>query len=121
MEDGAIFIIVIIMLAVWIGVSCIVGNFGRERKIGYACAFWCSFLLSPLLAMLFVLASDKVERKPVKTERKPVKSLTPAQIKKLNEEQQKRIAHKKKVDRTILIVLGSIIIFLIILSVATKS
>ena len=52
-------ILIIVFLIVNLIVSLIVGSFGNERKIGFAGAFFASFLLTPILAMLFVLASDK--------------------------------------------------------------
>jgi len=58
--------LIIFLLAVWIGISVLVGNYGKTREIGFAGAFFISFLLSPLLAMLFVLASDKVDVNRVK-------------------------------------------------------
>ena len=57
MEDTEI--LIVFLLIVWIAIGCIVGSFGSSRKIGFAKAFYASFFLSPLLAMLFVLASDK--------------------------------------------------------------
>ncbi len=44
---------------IWFIIALIVGNFGKHRSIGYVGAFYASLLLSPVLAMLFVLASDK--------------------------------------------------------------
>ncbi len=41
-------------------VSGIVSSYGSKRKIGGAAAFFASILFSPVIAMLFVLASDKV-------------------------------------------------------------
>jgi len=52
-------LIVLASIIVWIVISTIVGNFGASRSIGFTGAFFASLLLSPILAMLFILASDK--------------------------------------------------------------
>jgi len=44
---------------VWFIIALIVGDFGKHRTIGFVGAFYASLLLSPILGMLFVLASDK--------------------------------------------------------------
>lgn len=44
---------------IWFIIALIVGSFGKHRTIGFAGAFYASLLLSPILGMLFVLASDK--------------------------------------------------------------
>jgi len=58
MEDTLIGILVVSGI-VWIVVALLVGKAGASRKFGFAGAFYASLLLSPILAMLFVLASDK--------------------------------------------------------------
>jgi hypothetical protein len=63
-------IIILIILTIWIVISHIVGTFGEKRTIGYWKTFWASFLLSPILSMLFVIASKELtiipEKKPMK-------------------------------------------------------
>jgi hypothetical protein len=54
MEILAVFGIIILII-----VSIIVGSFGKKREIGFAGAFFASLFFTPILAMLFVLASDK--------------------------------------------------------------
>jgi hypothetical protein len=49
----------VVIGAVWIMIAAIVGNFGKNRTLGFVGAFYASLFLSPLLAMLFVVASDK--------------------------------------------------------------
>lgn len=44
----------------WIVFSLIIGSAGKSRKIGSATAFFCSLLLSPLIGLIAVLASDKL-------------------------------------------------------------
>jgi len=58
--------IIFFSIIVWIIICVIIGNYGRSRKIGFAGAFAASFFLSPILAMLFVLASDKLTKKEIK-------------------------------------------------------
>jgi len=38
--------------------------FGRHRKWGFWGYFWASLLMSPIVGLLFVLASDKPKRRP---------------------------------------------------------
>ena len=52
-------LIIVASIFVWLFISAIVGSFGTSRSIGFAGAFFASLFLSPILAMLFVLASDK--------------------------------------------------------------
>jgi hypothetical protein len=49
----------VVLGVVWFIIALIVGNFGKNRTIGFTGAFYASLLLSPLLAMLFIVASDK--------------------------------------------------------------
>lgn len=49
--------IIIIALAINATVAHIIGNVAKDRKIGYNAAFLASFLLSPLLGILIVIAS----------------------------------------------------------------
>lgn len=74
---GLLFIIIGLIINVVI--SDIIGNLGKEKKIGYKTAWLCSFLLSPILGILFVIASvplsddEKKEQKEQKEiiEQKP--------------------------------------------------
>ena len=47
------------LIILWIIIGAIVGSFGKSRTIGFTGSFFASILLSPVLAMLFILASDK--------------------------------------------------------------
>jgi len=49
-----------ILIMVWIVISVIVGTFGQKRQIGFGGAFFASLFLSPILAMLFILASKEL-------------------------------------------------------------
>lgn len=51
------------LIIIWIIIGAIVGSFGKSRTIGFAGSFFASVLLSPILAMLFILASDKTARR----------------------------------------------------------
>lgn len=50
-------ILIIIGLIINTVVAHIIGNVAKDRKIGYNTAFLISFLLSPLLGILIVIAS----------------------------------------------------------------
>ena len=51
-------------------IAGLIGKLGREKKIGYRTSFWVSFLLSPIIGILMVIASvplsdqDKADLKP---------------------------------------------------------
>lgn len=67
-----LFIFVILGIVVNVIISNIIGNLGKEKKIGYSTSFWVSFLLSPIIGILMVIASvplsdqdkDKLKLKP---------------------------------------------------------
>ena len=70
------FLIILIGLIINTAVAHIIGNVAKDRKIGYLNAFLLSFLLSPLLGILIVIASplnttdlieNKIEANPTKT------------------------------------------------------
>ena len=67
-------LIILISIIVWIVSSAIVASFGNERKIGAGGALLASLFLSPILAMLFVLASEKKIRKPVSPSKSTINS-----------------------------------------------
>ncbi len=46
-------------LLVYILLSLIVAYFGRERKFGFWAYLILAFIFTPLISLLFVLASDK--------------------------------------------------------------
>lgn len=56
----------IILFALVLLSSMIIGYFGRYRKFGFWGYFFASLLLTPLLGLLLLVASDK--RVPEKTE-----------------------------------------------------
>ena len=58
-------IIFVFGIMILISVCIVVGNFGSKRNIGFTLAFLSSLFLSPILGMMFVLASDK-KKKPTK-------------------------------------------------------
>ena len=90
-------------------VANIIGNLGKEKKIGYWTSFWVSFLLTPILGVLLVIASrpiteiEKEENKKLNVGSESVKDfifenkklvLTPEELQKL----------KKKEDITIFVI-----------------
>jgi len=54
-------IIIIITLFTNLILSHIVGNLGKEKKIGYNTSFLVSFFFSPLIGLLMVIASVQSE------------------------------------------------------------
>ncbi len=55
---------IVILILIIIVLSLIVGFLGMNRKFGFWGYFFGSILLTPVIGLLLVLASDK--RKPVK-------------------------------------------------------
>ena len=49
--------------------SFIVGLLGKNRKFGFWGYFFASLLLTPILGLILVLASDKKKPKPLETEK----------------------------------------------------
>ena len=49
--------------------SIVVGVLGRNRKFGFWGYFFASLLLTPILGLILVLASDKKNPKPLETEK----------------------------------------------------
>jgi hypothetical protein len=47
------------LIALMIGLSIVVGFLGRHRKMGFWGYFFASLLLTPILGLLLVVASDK--------------------------------------------------------------
>jgi hypothetical protein len=64
--------IIIIALAINATVAHIIGNVAKDRKIGYNAAFLASFLLSPLLGILIVIASPLNTAEAPKTPKEEV-------------------------------------------------
>jgi hypothetical protein len=46
------------LIFLWLFLSLIVGFFGRNRKLGFWGYFFSSIVLTPIIGLLFVLASD---------------------------------------------------------------
>lgn len=46
-------------------IAHIVGNVGKDKKIGYSTSFWVSFLLSPLIGLLLVIASVPLSEREI--------------------------------------------------------
>ena len=60
--------ILIIVLGLVINgvIANIVGNVGKTKDIGYNTAFWVTFLLSPIIGLLLVIASTPITTEEVK-------------------------------------------------------
>jgi hypothetical protein len=52
----------------WIIFSVIIGMIGSNRNIGFAGAFFCSLLLSPLIGLIITLVSKDKEDEIIKKE-----------------------------------------------------
>lgn len=50
----------LIIIVFWIGISWAIGKLGEKRNIGFWGAFLLSFLLSPLIGLIFTFLSDEV-------------------------------------------------------------
>ena len=46
------------LIFLWLFLSLIVGLFGRNRKLGFWGYFFSSIVLTPIIGLLFALASD---------------------------------------------------------------
>jgi tetratricopeptide (TPR) repeat protein len=55
METG----VIVVFVVVWIAVAAVVATIGNDRKAGYATIFWLSIFLSPIIAILIGLASER--------------------------------------------------------------
>jgi len=64
--------IIIIALVINTTAAHIIGNVAKDRKIGYNNAFLVSFILSPLLGILIVIASPRITAETATTQTKEV-------------------------------------------------
>jgi hypothetical protein len=88
-------------------VAHIVGNLGKEKKIGYATSFLVSFLLSPIIGILMVIASVPNMDVIKDTE----DSTKPDTYRELTEEEKNKLS---KTQETITLVLGLIVLLFIL-------
>lgn len=69
----------ILTIIIWIVLCIILASAGSKRKIGGAGAFFISLLLSPLIGLIVVLASDKIEaptvRRPINKKANELKEM----------------------------------------------
>jgi hypothetical protein len=69
-----IFLVLIVALIInWL-ISIEVSKVAQTREIGKETAFWISFLLSPILGLLFVLASRPLSDEQISQRRNSLKS-----------------------------------------------
>ena len=73
LENNSVLVISILVgLIINAIIAGLIGKLGKEKKIGYRTSFWVSFLLSPIIGILMVIASvplsieDKADLKPSK-------------------------------------------------------
>jgi hypothetical protein len=69
--------IIILALIIDAIVANIVGKVGKTKEIGYNTAFLVSFLLSPLIGLLLVIASNPLTTEQIAEQNKP-KSVEPS-------------------------------------------
>ena len=69
-NNSVLVISIVVGLIINVIIAGLIGKLGREKKIGYRTSFWVSFLLSPIIGILMVIASvplsdeDKADLKP---------------------------------------------------------
>jgi uncharacterized protein YacL len=90
-------------------ISNIIGKLGEQKRIGYNTAFWSSFLLSPILGILFVIASTTLND----TEKEEIRN---TKEKNKNEYKGEKYLYSKKDD----IIVICFIIFVIILLISYR-
>jgi hypothetical protein len=56
----------ILLIIIWFVLALIIGSIGKNKKIGFAGAFFLSLLLSPLIGLIIALASSKKAVTPIK-------------------------------------------------------
>jgi len=66
--------IIIIALIINAIIANIVGKVGKTKEIGYNTAFFVSFLLSPLIGLLLVIASNPLTAEQIAEKNKPKQS-----------------------------------------------
>ena len=64
-------LIIIVALAINTIIANIVGKVGKTKEIGYNTAFFVSFLLSPLIGLLLVIASNPLTPEQIAEQNKP--------------------------------------------------
>jgi|GEM_PF-961678 len=57
------------VLIVWIAASWVIGLLGKDKRFGFFGNFLVSFLFSPLVGAIVLLASDDRKRPPTPTRR----------------------------------------------------
>ncbi len=64
---------IIILIAIVLNgiISNIIGNVGKTKQIGYSTSFWVSFLFSPLIGLLLVIASNPLTKEEIEELNKP--------------------------------------------------
>jgi MFS family permease len=104
-----VLLIVILGLVINGVIAHIIGNVGKDKKIGYSTTFWISFLLSPIIGLLLVIASLPID-KVIHTEKEEDIIYTEEE---LNEIEIKEKAKRDKLDKIINNAILIVSIFLI--------
>jgi hypothetical protein len=82
-------------------ISHLIGNLGKEKKIGYSTSFWVSFLFSPIIGILMVIGSVPKPQEEIETKIEPT---TISKIdRELTAEEKKKLS---KIEDILTIVIG---------------
>lgn len=85
--------IIVIAVVVNLILSILVANMGSKRQLGSTGAFFLSFLFSPILGILFVIASERLTAGEI-TEKIKISDNTP--LKKLNYVEKLELTKEQK-------------------------
>ena len=101
---------IILVLVINGVIAHIIGNVGRDKKVGYSTAFWVSFLLSPLIGLLLVIASVPSEKNEIEDNKK-VNQISINNYKQLTPDEFEK---KEKTEKIFLYVISVVFILFII-------
>jgi hypothetical protein len=110
-----IFLVLVVALIInWL-ISIEVSKVAQTREIGKETAFWISFLLSPILGLLFVLASRPLSDEQISKRRDSLKS----QITSEEDKQKMKQSFEKniKVTQQVSLTLWTIVCVLFIIAI----
>ena len=110
-----IFLILVVALIINLLISLEVSKVAQTREISKETAFWISFLLSPILGLLFVLASRPLSDEQVSKLRERVKAQLPSEEQKqqMKQSYEKHLKITQQVKMTLLIVVSVLFIIAI--------
>lgn len=113
-----VLLIVILGLVINGLIAHIIGNVGKDKKVGYSTTFWISFLLSPIIGLLLVIASLPID-KVIHTEKEEDMIYTEEELNEIEiKEKQKRDKLDKIIYNAILIVISIFLIGTFLISIS---